>query len=658
MAKEIARTKELQRWLECFSAYDREFMKWSKRVRNILRRYRDEERDTRREGNARFNILWSNVQTLKAATFSRMPKPDVSRRFRDNDPVGRVAAMILERALDYEIQKYTDYIAAMNADVQDRFLGGRGSAWVRYEPHFRAVKSDLPTDGDQVTEDIDEPQEELDYECAPVDYVHWDDFGHTVARTWEEVTAVWRRVYMTREALIERFGKEQGEKIPLDASPDKSYKQYADQQRNYAKRACIIEVWDKTKKEALWISKSMNDVLDRKADPLGLEEFFPCPRPLYATLTNDQLVPVPDFTLYQDQALQLDILDERIRGLIEALKVAGAYDASTPALARVFTEGTNNTLIPVNNWAAFAEKNGLKGAVDLFDVTPIAATLRESYLAFEQIKNQVYEITGISDIIRGQSKATETATAQQLKGNYASLRLKQYQDEVARFATEIIQIKAQVICGKFAPQTIARIAAVDQLSPQDQHLVPQAMALLVGEDRMMNPEADTGPNPLRDFRVEIAADTLVYIDEEAEKQSRVEFLTATGAFLEKAAQVASVAPQMTPLLLDMLKFGVTGFKAGRQLEGQIDAFIDQTREQMAQPKPPPPPDPKLEAEKIRAQAEIAQTQGEMQMLPMRQQIEQTKVQSDAIKARAEMVKAQAGVQQAMIQASTPKGMPQ
>jgi hypothetical protein len=65
-----------------------------------------------------------------------------------------------------------------------------------------------PEDGDQITDDVDEPNEELEYECAPVDYVHWKDFGHSVARTWEEVTRVWRAVYMTKDALEERFGKE------------------------------------------------------------------------------------------------------------------------------------------------------------------------------------------------------------------------------------------------------------------------------------------------------------------------------------------------------------------------------------------------------------------------------------------------------------------
>ena len=53
----------------------------------------------------------------------------------------------------------------------------------------------------------------------PTDYVHYRDFGHSVARTWEEVTRVWRKVYLRRAELVERFGEEIGNAIP-DATPD------------------------------------------------------------------------------------------------------------------------------------------------------------------------------------------------------------------------------------------------------------------------------------------------------------------------------------------------------------------------------------------------------------------------------------------------------
>lgn len=597
-------SSDLQSWKDDIAAYERAFKSWEGRVEKILKRYRDEPRTgTTQWTEAHFNILWSNVQTLSAATFSRLPKPDVSRRYRDQDPVGRVAAMILERGLEYHVQHYPEYRTAMKASVLDRFLGARGTDWVRYEPHFRAIPPQ-PADGDQVTEDIDTPDEELDYECVAVDYVHWKDFGHSVARTWEEVNRVWRRVFMTKDQIIERFGTEVAKLVPLDADPRQQT-----QDKNYAAQnqrdcATIYEGWDKSERKAVWFSKSVKDFLDEKDDPLGLEDVFPCPPPLYGTLTNETLVPVPDFTLYQDQQNELDLLADRIDGLVKALKVCGGYDASIPELQRIFTEGENGTLVPIKNWAAFAEKNGLVGALSLVDLTPIANALKAAYEAFEQIKNQVYEITGISDIIRGQTKASETATAQQIKGQYASLRLKAYQDEVAVFATGTLSLMGQIICRKFSPDTIMKISGAEQFPEQDRQYIQPALELLIGPQRMADPDAEEGPNPVREFRISIAADSMVYLDEQAEQESRVAFLQATGSYIEQVAAAMQQTPKemaavLLPLLMDMLKFGVTGYRVGKSIEGAFDEAADKLKLLSQQPPQQPQLPPEVQVEQMK-----------------------------------------------------------
>jgi hypothetical protein len=631
---------QIQEYLGCMKAYEREFVKWEKRVERILKRYRDEDRPSNKTSIARFNILWSNVQTLVPATFSKLPQPDVSRRFRDQDPVGRVASLILERSLDFEIQHYEDYRATMRQSVYDRFLGGRGTAWVRYEPHFKqAQKKSLPEDGAQVTEDTDDApvNEQLDYECAKTDYVHWRDFGHDVARTWEEVTTVWRCVYMSEEAVGERFGANVAKKIPYDATPEdlKRAGNYKSGEEGIKKQAKVIELWDKTRGKVCWFSKSMPEPLDERDDPLGLQEFFPCPRPLYATLTNESLVPVPDFSLYQDQAKELDVYADRIDGLTQMLQVKGVYDASADSsLARLFTEGENGTLLPVKNWAQFAEKGGLTGQVDIVDLEPIAKALQIAIEGMKLVKEEVYEITGISDIIRGQTQASETATAQQIKGQYASLRLRNMQDEVSQFATDLLRLKAQIICSKFAPQTIAAISAVEQLSPEDQKMIPQAMALLVGQERMVNPEAES-PNPLRSFRIEVAADTLVQLDEQREKQDRMEFVAAVGQYLEKALPVVQASPGAGPLVLDLLKFGVRGFKVGKTIEGAFDAASEKLKQAAAQPRPTPP-DPAIVKAQMDQQSEQARLAHEQQVAQEEAARERQKMQMEEARQQREM----------------------
>jgi hypothetical protein len=643
----------VQKYLNIVSQYDNEFKKWEARSEKIVKRYRDDNRSQHTNETAKFNILWSNVQTLIPAVYAKLPKAVAKRRFGDNDPIGRVASEIIERSLDYEIEHYPDFRSTMKHAVEDRFLGGRGTAWVRYEPHVKTIN--VPEDGLQITEDIDEnerkesqtpqsqstqenenytagktePQEEIEYECAPTDYVHWKDFGHSVARTWEEVTCVWRWVYMTRDALIERFG-DAGKKIPLDSGPE-TLKTYG-QNNKERTRAKVCELWDKETGKVYWFTKNYNELIDERDDPLELEGFFPCSKPLYSTTTSDTLIPVPDFVLYQDQANELDILSDRIDGLVKALRIRGVYDASQPALQRLLTEGDNNTLVPVDKWLAFSEKGGLKGSIDILPIEELANALLQCYRARQEIKAQIYEITGISDIIRGASQASETATAQQIKGQYAGLRLRSMQEEVALFASELIRLKAQVICGKFQPQTILSYAAASQMTPQDQQMIPQAMQLLQS-------------NPLRNFRIEVDADSLVQIDEQQNKRDRVEFLTAFGGFIREALPAGQASPELVPMLVELIKFGIGAFKQAKPIEGMLDSALDQMKQKQAQLAGQQKPDPEMiklqaqqQADQMRMQADTQAAQAKAQIDA---QLSQAKIQADM---QIEQMKAQSNTQ--------------
>ena len=628
---QLTRSPEVERYLGYITAYDKTFNKWTDRSTKISKRYRDDAKEyTYGSESARFNILWANVQTLVPATFSRLPQPDVSRRFRDSDPVGRVASLLLERALEFEVRHYPDYREAMRNSVQDRYLCGRGVAWVRYAP-VTSVQEPLSEDetgddeaviegagADQITDD--QPLEQIDDETSPVDYVHWKDFGHSVARTWEEVTCVWRKVYLSYSKLCERFGEETAMRVPLDATPGaegygESKMSTGQEQMN--KQACVYEIWDKETQKAVWLSKSVGQLLDEVDDPLELEGFWPCPKPLLGTTTSDTLVPVPDFIQYQDQANELDVISDRIDGLIKALKVRGVYNAEFKELQRLFTETGNNDLIPVKSFAAFAEKGGLKGAVDIVDLGPIAQALQIAFEARENVVQQIYALTGIADIMRGETDAAETATAQGIKARFGAVRLRTTQEDVAIYATELLRLKAQVICGKFSDQTILQMASAGQLLPEDQQLVPQALQMLRNK-------------VLRSFRIEVDADSLVQIDEDAQKQDRIEFVEMVSKFLQQAVPAAQTTPELAPVLVEILKFGVSAFKAGKTLEGMIDSAAEtltkQIQAQAGKPKPPP-----IEIQKINAQ-----TDGNIKEMQAKAQIEQPKMSQEG---QMEMLKA-------------------
>ena len=621
--------KSSQDWFNALELSKKEMAKWQDRGEKIVKRYRDERSEF--GSGRRYNILWSNIRTLLPAVYAKKPKAECQRRHKDADPVGRVASQVIERALQYEIDQYSDFDSGLKHSILDRLLPGRGVAWVRFEPQYTPGE---PEDvGEvQITDDVEpEMANTLQYETSPVDYVYWKDFRHSPARTWEEVTWVARRVYMSKEEGVERFG-EDFKTIPLSHEPlgTEELKRDGVNTENM-KKAVVWEIWDKPTKTANWVAVGHDKVLDTKPDPLELDCFFPCPKPLFATLTTDSLVPIADYIMYQDQAQELDTLTERIGKLVEAVKVVGVYDASAPGIQRMLNEGVDNTLIPVDTWAAFGERGGLKGSVDFLPLDMVVNALQQLYAAREQAKQVIYEVTGLSDIIRGASVASETATAQQIKSQYASLRLKEMQSDVARFASDILRIKAQIMCAFYRPEVLVEMSGMSQT--KDAQYLPQAVQLL---------QNDT----LRNFRIEVETDSLVELDEMQEKQDRMEFLTAASGFIEKAIQAP---PELAPLLGEMLMFGVRSFKAGKSMEATLEQFIQAAAEKAKQPQQPQPnPEMlKLQAEQQKSQVEMQMEQAKMQAS---QQLEQGKFQLEQAKMQAaqqaEQMRMQADMQAA------------
>src|SRR5690606_24177455 len=106
-----------------------------------------------------------------------------------------------------------------------------------------------------------------------------------------------RRVYMTRDEGIERFG-EAFRDVSLTQEPigiDDKMRESGN--LDEMKKAAVWEIWDKPSSRAIWVAEGYPNELDSKDDPYGLEGFFPCPKPLFATQTTDQITPVPDFCL-------------------------------------------------------------------------------------------------------------------------------------------------------------------------------------------------------------------------------------------------------------------------------------------------------------------------------------------------------------------------
>jgi hypothetical protein len=303
-------------------------------------------------------------------------------------------------------------------------------------------------------------------ERVSLEYVYWEDFGFQNARSWDEVGLLWRKVYMTRAELADRFGKEVADSLPVSIQPSQTARTGMDVPTDQPtsgvfNKACVYEVWDKSKRTVTWISRDRTTPLDVATDPLGLPNFFPCPRPLLANTTTGNLKPVPFYALYQDQAIQLDMIEQRISMLTKACKLVGVYDASQEGVQRMLNEAVENQLIPVDTWAAFAEKGGVKGVMDWLPLDQVITVIKTLGETFERLKNQIYEITGIGEIMRGASVGG-TATEARMQEQYISVRLDDLRQEYARFCDEAVGMMGHIICTLFRDESIVAQSGIMQ----------------------------------------------------------------------------------------------------------------------------------------------------------------------------------------------------
>lgn len=654
------------------NAAEKAFANWFARGRKIGEAYVAES--SRNSKKRRYAMLWSNVQTIGPAIYARTPQAVVSRRFKDADPLGRITSEVLERALNYTLESY-DFDAPMVLCRQDYLLPGRGQVWVRYVPHMKKVRVDLSPvvaeDGVSISDqaalyedvtgrqysadDVEQDEagafvqeEQVEYEEVVCDHVSWQDFLHNPAREWAEVRWVGRRVYMTREDLKKRFGEQIGGEVPLDWSPADMPAETRDE---HLCKAAIYEIWDKGSRKAVWISKGYRKgPLDERDDPLGLNDFFPCPRPLLATTEPDTLIPTPDYILYQDQAQEVDKLTSRIAVLINALRMAGFYDAKNATnMQQVFASGAENQLIPVEGWSTFVSTGGAKGSIEWVPVDMVVEVLKACVETRQNIITDIYQITGISDIIRGASDPRETAAAQQIKTQWGSIRVRDRQKEIARFARDVIRIKGEIIAEKFSAETLAQMTGVKLFaSEQEKQQAQQAMQAQAamaqqGAPGQPQPTAQAVPpevqemvgrptwvdikgllenNASRQFRIEIETDSTAEPDETEQKQAAVEFVTTISEVIGNAGPIVQQVPQLGRLVAESVKFLARRYRAGREMEEIIDRTVDEivNSPPPSQPETPPPDETPVKVAEIRSQTDMALKSADVQQAQQDNQV--------------------------------------
>lgn len=572
--------EEFDKWSERIGKAEKAYADYHELIKEIRGYYKNERKKNKS------NIFWSSIETLKPFLYFKAPKIYVDRKSKQHNPAEAAAAHILEKALEWDLEQF-DFDSVVKYARNDFLLSGCGVLYEKYTPKLRKVLVN-----DEVKEVIDGEKIETVY-IDPVDFIADSE----KVGIWENCQWVARVIDMTKDEVIAQFGKE--------------YAKYIDDDDNGTvkdKNTKVYEIWDKVGKEVIYICRDFQGEVLKRTELPDLENILPMPKPIFCTLTNDSLIPVPDYTEIKTMLDELDGINNRMRLTMQALKVSGCYDNAFPELANILDKDV--TLVSLSDFDTLKEAGGLAGIIDFMPIAQYIDTLAALAQQRQDVTAQLYEITGVSDIMRGNSDPNETATAVTKKTNFGTLRNQDRQNDMQRFITDLLKIKAEMICELFQDETLAQFAA-----NYDPQVAIQAIDLL-RQDKTRN------------LVIGIETDATFMQDDEQSKT--LEAVRIVNDMITQAFQFISAQPLLLPLYKQMIESVVITLPNTRQFEPVIDDVFNKIAAELAQPDQPDEADQKQQAEMAKTQL---QAQKNQQEFAIKQEQNQIKREELAHKAR-------------------------
>jgi len=656
-------------WCDMLKDAEKSFSTWHDKCDNIAKLYADLKRLAGETTEREMKLFWANVEVLKPTIYARPPQPVVKVRHSIRKPVPRAAAIMVERCLATNFDLRDIHSTLLEAR-DDLALFGRGATWVRYKTEGQVVEPDPNTLQDG--EGQDEPEVEGFEEYTCYDHVNRKEFLHEPVRTWREVGWVARASWLTAKEGKRRFGKQWTGVTYTEDNKDTAEEYKVD------KKAKVWEIWHKGRNTVVWVHEGCDHVLDEREPWLKLEGFFPCPKPAYATREPESLTPVPDFLFYKDQIEEVNEYTERISALAEGLRLKGFYSAGGEdignAVETALQQTDNNAvMIPVPSVAAMGQ--GMKDSIVWMPIREVAETITSLIQLRKQVIEDIYQISGISDIMRGETQASETATAQNIKTQYGNVRVRERQNEMIRLADQMMSIDGEIMSENFQPETMLSMSQMENVLPMqvlEQHkqmtMQHQQAAQMAQQGQQQPPQPGQPPQPapqvpppppplprdavsqeevfallrnekMRPFILQTASDSTVQPNEDAEKQRRNEYAQAVGGLFAQAGPVVQSFPPAGALFGEMLKFVSGAYRAGREMESVIDDFTDQMMEMAKAPKDEGP-----SPEQIKAQAETKRMEMQQQIDGQKAQVEGQKMMMEARTAQMEAANKQREMQ--------------
>lgn len=538
-------------WLATIADAEREYKDYHEKADNIDKLYADLLRLSTTTRDRQFQLFWANIQVLAPSIYSRPPVPVVVPRFKDRKPIPRLTSEILERS-SIVMFEAEDIDHVMHLVRDDLVITARGVVWLRYEKKGGGLD-----------------------ERVCIEHVDRKDFLHEPARTWREVGWVAKRSWLTKKEMRDRFKDQTAEVLDKAAYSVRKDKESGDGLEDRTPKAAVWEIWSKSDDQVVWVTEGIDTFLDDDKPHLDLAGFFPCPRPAYATVERRTLVPVPDMVFYKDQLEEINALTARIGALTDAVKVRGFYPAGAGEIgdaieAAIKNISDNQVLIPVANWAMIGS-GGVKDMIVWLPLDMIAQTVTSLVALRKQLIDDVYQITGLSDIMRGSTVASETLGAQELKSQYGSIRIRDRQNELVRIARDITVIAAEIMAENFEGKTLLDMSQMDvpsdadvakQVRPLEQQ-IRDLGAQFKAIDKTLTDTKKAAAEAMSDPKIKALAEE----NPEQSQQLMAEIEQQTGMLEQQAAQLQEQGGQLQAQI-DQLKQTVTIEKVMKFLRDQ------------------------------------------------------------------------------------------
>ena len=567
--------KEVKKWIGRVKKANEKWEPYHDKIKEIRDYY------TNKSVKNKQNIFWSSIETLKPFIYFKAPTPYVERKDKKENPVYDEACAILEKALVWDMERQ-DFDGVIKYARNDFLLSGLGLVYEQLEPKFATID-----DGFGGTTEV------LSELVVATKYFNPKRFicDCSNVKVWEDVEWVAQKIKMTKREVIEQFGNEVANEL-IDPTMDRD--------EELEQKTEVYRIWDKKDRRIIYLSEKVTKRFLRVDEGLwDLEGFFPFPKPVFATLANNGVIPTPDYTEIKCLLDELDGVTLRMELTMKALKVSGAYDGSFPELANLLNKDVK--LIQVADFDKIKQAGGIKGLVDFMPIEQYVSALEVLAERRSMLIQAIYEITGVSDIMRGNSDPSETATAVTKKTNFGTLRNQDRQNDFQRFITDLLKIKAEFIVEQMPTEQLMGFA-----TSENPAIVMAAIQLLKEEK-------------LRNLTLGVETDTSFMQSEEMAKTT--EAVKIINDMVNQSFAAISAQPALLPLYKQMIEAVVVTLPSARQFATAIEESFKRIEAELNQPDEEQP-----NPEMIKAQAEVQKNQNEMQIKEQQNAIKEQEVQ--------------------------------